>query len=72
MKKVKRTLKGDLDGLKQLVIYGWETARRYMSHLTRNSDVSVIQIALMVDLKGAGIGNLVSPPQWCGRVQNMT
>lgn len=59
LRHVKRTADGSLDALKQVVILGWETGRKYMAALSRSRGEPVIQMALMVDLRGAGVANLV-------------
>jgi len=55
---------GDLEPLRQFIVAMLEIGRRYLRDLARDAGVdlapSVIQFVLLVDLKGAGIANMVS------------
>jgi hypothetical protein len=62
LRHVRRTPDGTLDSLKEFIAYQWETARRYLAHLSRKEGQPRIQLVIIVDVSGAGMSNMVRDP----------
>jgi hypothetical protein len=57
--RVKRVDETGLEPLKSMITHTWETARKYIEHLNKTEKQQIAQISLIVDVKDAGMANLV-------------